>query len=128
MVQEELYGPELDQYLPVGFLKIHATMGQQTLPVAGSYVEVSRIQDNGERRIYFAGETDADGVLDDIVLPTQLKSFSEFPQSAVNPAFQYDVRVSKPGFRSVAIEGVPVFAGVKSIQPVNMIPLAGMEG
>ena len=128
MVQEEFYGPELDQYLPVGFLKIHATMGQQTLPVAGSYVEVSRILGNGERRVYFEGETNADGILDGIVLPTQLKSFSEFPQNAVDPAFQYDVRVSKPGFRPVVINGIPVFAGVKSIQPVNMIPAVGMEG
>ena len=70
MVQEELYGLELDQYLPVGFLKVHATMGQQTLPVAGSYVEVSRILSNGERRVYFEGETDEDGVLDGVALPT----------------------------------------------------------
>ena len=125
MEQEERYGPELDQFLPVGFLKVQATMGQQTLPVPGAHVVVSRLQNNGTRRIFFEGDTDGDGILDGIALPTQLKSFSEFPQSAVEPNFNYDVLVTKPGFRQVLIERIPIFAGVKSIQPVNMIPLAG---
>lgn len=100
-----------------GFLRIQAFAGPQTIPVPGADVLVTRNFLDGTRR-FAAGTTDSSGVLDGIILPAPDSTLSQQP-GTVLPYALYDVRVSHPDYRTEVYRDVPVFDGIKSIQPVR---------
>lgn len=102
-----------------GILRIQAFAGQQAVPVVGAQVTVSREFQDGSRE-FATGVTDENGVLDGIVLPAPDKSLSESP-TVEAPYATYDIRVSHPGYRTEIYQKVPVFDGIKSIQPVRFL-------
>ena len=103
-----------------GFLKVQAFIGQQGMPVSGAFITVSAPFKDGER-IFYALKTDADGIVDGIVLPTPSRESSAIPGSD-NPFAVYTVTASHPMYRTAVYGEVPVFSGVKSIQPVVFFP------
>ena len=103
-----------------GFLKVQAFIGQQGMPVSGAFITVSAPFKDGER-IFYALKTDADGIVDGIVLPTPSRESSAIPGSD-NPFAVYTVTASHPMYRTAVYGEVPVFSGVKSIQPIVFFP------
>ncbi|MBQ2732604.1 MAG: hypothetical protein IJF74_00455 [Clostridia bacterium] len=103
-----------------GALRVQAYIGAQGFPVAGALVTVSAPFLDGERVLY-AVKTDADGIADNLILPAPEREASQIPGSQ-NPFAEYNVSVSHPDYRTAVFSGVPVFAGVKSIQPVVFLP------
>lgn len=54
---------------------------------------------------------------------------TQSPNSGGSPFFIYNVDTDRSGFRSVRNIGVPVYSGVTSVQPVELIPIPeGGEG
>ena len=102
-----------------GFLCVQAFAGPQTIPVSGAQVLVTRDFTDGTRR-FAAGQTDESGVLDGIVLPAPPGARAQAPGNTV-PYALYDIRVSHPDYRTEIYQQVPVFEGVKSIQPVRFL-------
>ena len=74
---------------------------------------------DGARR-FAAGKTDISGVLDGIVLPAPEAALAQQPGAEV-PYALYDIYVTHPDYRTEIYLQVPVFAGVRSIQPVRFI-------
>ena len=103
-----------------GALRVQAFIGAQGFPVSGALVTVSAPFKDGERVLY-AVKTNEDGVADDLILPAPERASSQIPGSQ-NPFAEYNVSVSHPDYRTALFTGVPVFAGVKSIQPVVFLP------
>ena len=103
-----------------GILRVQAYIGAQGLPVSGALVTVSAPFKDGEKVLY-AVKTNEDGVADNLILPAPERSSSQIPGSQ-NPFAEYNVSVSHPDYRTALFTGVPVFAGVKSIQPVVFLP------
>ncbi len=103
-----------------GILRVQAYIGAQGLPVSGALVTVSAPFKDGEKVLY-AVKTNGDGVADGLILPAPDRSSSQIPGSQ-NPFAEYNVSVSHPDYRTAVFSGVPVFAGVKSIQPVVFLP------
>ena len=110
-----------------GTLRVQVFSANQSFPVPNATVRVYVQLDDGEREL-FSGLTDIDGVVDNILLPAPDSSVSFDENSTVAPYAVYKVRVERPGFSAALFEGVPVFDSVKSIQPVEMIPLSDSEG
>lgn len=120
------YAPQPDTYRQFqrvntesGFLRIQAFAGQQAIPIRNAEVLVSHTFADGMRR-YASGRTDESGVLDGLVLPAPLAALSESPSGQM-PFALYDIRVSHPGYRTEFYRNVPVFAGIKAIQPVRFM-------
>ena len=117
------YDEFLDKNRSRGVLRVQAFSADRTFPVPNALVRVYINLADGEREL-FQGVTDVDGVLDDISLPAPDSSISFDENSTVAPFATYVLRVSKPGYSAAVFNGIPVFDSVKSIQPVEMIPLS----
>jgi len=110
--------------MPQGTLKILATTGAGTVPVAGaSYV----IKDKSGT-VLFSGITNENGESLVYTLDAPPRELSLQPDPfGPRPYAVYDVWIGKPGFASLTFTDVEVFDGIDSIQPVEMIPLVEGE-
>ncbi len=102
-----------------GKLKINVFTGNEAFPVISAFVKVLK---DGE--LLFSEFTDQSGSVQEIYLPAPSRKISEIPGNGKGYA-EYRVEVSHPRFNSVVLENVPVFDGVRSIQPVALEPVNG---
>ncbi len=111
--EEEPVSPE-----SLGSLKVQVFVADRAYPVSSARVVVT---EKSTGRVCFDGYTDTDGSIGKLLLPAPERSSSQTPQEKP-PYAQYDIVVSHPGFQSRKYLGVPVFAGVESIQNIQLIP------
>ncbi len=107
----------------LGALKVQVFMANRAYPVSSAHVVITGKEN---RKVYFDGYTNTNGVVGSILLPAPKKSFSQSPQEKP-PYAQYDIAVSHPKFQSRKYLGVPVFSGVESIQNIQLLPLGTDE-
>ena len=105
-----------------GMLRVQVFAADRSFPVSGARVTVDVPFLTGGREL-FSGVTDADGIIDNIVLPAPNKNLSLDEDNTAEPFALYDIRVTHPNFAAAEYENVPVFDSVKSIQPVELVPL-----
>ena len=106
-----------------GIMRVQVFAADRSFPVPGASVRVFvRLQD-GEREL-FSGVTDEDGIADGITLPAPDSSVSFDENSTVAPYAVYSLRVNRQGYAPASFDGIPVFDSVKSIQPVELVPLS----
>ncbi len=111
-----------------GLLKVQVFSGQQVTPIPNAEVLVTKELINGPR-IFFSGLTDISGIVDGIQLPAPNRTLSESPQPRGDgvtmqmPYSQYNITVKEGRHHTQEYTNVPIFDGIKSIQPVRMIPL-----
>lgn len=103
-----------------GVLCIQAAAAGSAIPVKGARVVVSKAFSDGVQ-IFADNVTDENGILDNIILPAPDKEIGEHP-SRQPPYAYYDVQVSHPQYRTEVYQDVPIFDGIKSIQPVRFVP------
>ena len=108
-----------------GALKVQAFLGMRSLPVAEASVTVEKTLSDG-LHVFASAVTDPDGSTRDLPLPAPERENSQLPGSD-NPFAVYRVRVSHPGYLTAVFSDVPIFAGVKSIQQVSLLPDPGAE-
>ncbi|HIZ83108.1 MAG TPA: carboxypeptidase-like regulatory domain-containing protein [Firmicutes bacterium] len=107
-----------------GSIKIQASMAEGAYPVPGVTIVISKDFTDGTH-VFHTAVTDADGIVDDLMLPAPPSAESQQPDESstpINPFSVYNITATKPGFRSEEYIQVPVFDGVKSIQPVRLMP------
>ena len=116
----QTYEEFLNQNPAKGTLKIQAFTARQAIPVPGVHVIVSkRIGD--ENHIFFEGTTDESGLIDNITLPAPMRSSSETPFQP-HPFALYDIQTDHPSYLQQDLRYGAIFEGIKSIQPVDLIP------
>lgn len=116
LTYEEYLSENNDQ----GVLRVQASAGGQSIPLANVKITVYRDLADG-RHIFYTVTTDHDGVADGMILPAPPRENS-VEGNAASPFASYSVAAQRDGLRSAIVENVPIFAGVKSIQPLILSP------
>lgn len=116
----ETYQEFLDKNKEYGLLKVQAFAARQALPVSGVKVRVSKNFSDGEK-VFFEGETDESGIIDNIKLHTTSKLLSEHPENVL-PYAQYDFSAYHENYNTQSANNIQVFQDIKSIQPVRVVP------
>ncbi len=104
-----------------GTLSVITTSANSSLPIEGSLVRISGEQEENSF-IDYSLVTDIDGISEKIKLPAPAKIYSQSAGAPEVPFGLYRVEVRNLGFFTKIIENVPVFSGVNTSLPVNMIP------
>ena len=104
-----------------GTLTVITTSANASLPVEGSLVRITGTQEENSF-VDYSLITDVDGISEKIKLPTPAKNYSLSPGASEVPYGLYKIEVRNRGFFTKIIENVPVFSGVNTSLPVNMIP------
>lgn len=102
----------------VGILRVQASAGNASIPLSNVRITVYRDFSDG-RHLFYKVSTNADGVADGMILPAPPKENSVIGNDAT-PFASYSVEAMREGLRAELIENVPIFSGIKSIQPLNM--------
>lgn len=108
-----------------GTLTVVVHTAGDALPVPNARVTVTTLDgDNGGflRTVV----TDEDGRAPTLILETPPAAGSLSP-GGIRPYAVYRIRTEKEGFYTVENRDVPLFAGVNSVQPVELIPLPPYE-
>ena len=102
-----------------GTLTVVVHTAGNALPVPGAYVTVSTADEEGDfsRTVV----TDESGRAPTLILETPPASASLTPGGA-RPYAVYSIRTEKEGFYTNENSMVPLFAGVNSVQPVELLP------
>ncbi|MBQ8510053.1 MAG: carboxypeptidase regulatory-like domain-containing protein [Clostridia bacterium] len=108
-----------------GWLIVNVSTARGAIPLPGAAVTVYRDSEEGGS-VYTVTETDRSGKTDRMALPAPDRALSEAPGNA-KPFATYTIQVDKEGYYTVTNTGVPIFSGVTSIQPVEMLPLAAAD-
>lgn len=116
----ETYQTFLDKNKEQGYLKIQAFTARQALPVSGVNIVISKKFSDMEK-VFFEGETDESGIIDGITLPAPSKLLSETPENVL-PYAEYDISSSYSGYKTQNAPQVQIFQGIKTIQPVQVVP------
>lgn len=109
----------------LGKFKAKAFTAKQTLPIEGAYVTVYKVQD-GKTHIFNILRSDENGITDEIQLPTVSKDLSLTLENS-NPYETYNVKVEYPGYLDMIAMNVPIFEGITSIQPFELIPSSTLK-
>ena len=108
-----------------GSLVIIVTHSKGLYPVENALVRVTK--NDGEPII--SERTDSSGKTPPLSLPAPSKIYSEAPGESSSDVLEgYNVRIDADGFVSVIIEGVPVFDGVKTLQPMDLVSISAAPG
>ncbi len=112
----------MEQTNSSGYLIVNVYTARGAIPLKDASVTVS--YENPESTSVAAVlTTDMSGKTPKAELPAPSRELSEVPGNN-KPYATYTVTVEKGGYYSVTNTGVPIFSGVTSIQPVEMLPLA----
>lgn len=113
-------------YTDSGSLKIRAYSASGAIPTEGVLIKIYGADDYN-KDVQYSLITDSDGITKELYLPTPPLSYSMSPGAAEAPYSVYNVELAKNGFYPKRIDNVPIFAGIKSTLPIEMIPLAYSE-
>ncbi|MBR5155377.1 MAG: hypothetical protein IKW62_02705 [Clostridia bacterium] len=108
-----------------GTLIVQVYTADQTLPITGANVIVTKTVPSGEELVKVI-QTDRSGKTEPILLPAPPASNSQTPDGGVRFS-NYNVRVDNPGYYTMENINVPIFDGQTAIQPFALIPLASGE-
>lgn len=103
-----------------GTLLFQVTGGQGAFPIAGASVTIVRDLDD-IHAFSIRTETDESGKTAEFSLPAPAKSLSQTPGNGDVFAV-YRARITAPDYAPVEVKNIPVFDGVTTIQPVNLLP------
>ena len=110
-------------YTGTGYLVVRATTASEALPLAGAVVSVYGDID-GFSSLIARLQTGKDGLTPKIALLAPPRALSESPGNKDRAYATYNVSVRMDGFSPLALRSVPIFDGITSVQPADLIPLA----
>ena len=108
-------------YTGIGYLVIRASTASNAIPLEGAKVTVRGNQPNFSAVISEL-TTGRNGLTPKISLSAPPKSNSTSPDME-NPFATYNVDVRLDGYFPASAQQVPIFDGITSVQPINLIPL-----
>lgn len=109
-------------YTGTGYLVVRVSTASGALPLSGATVLIRGSEENFSAVIarLTSGE---DGLTPKIALLTPPRSLSQSPSQNGKPYASYNVDVYLDGYHSLSAQNVPIFDGITSIQPADLIPV-----
>lgn len=111
----------------VGYIKAEVTTGSGAVPIENAVVLITK-KENGKTYLLKMLISDESGSTETVALSAPNVSFSETPDPTEKPFADYYISAYADGFYAENDMEVPVFSGVKSIQPIALIPRCGADG
>lgn len=105
----------------IGQLQVRVFAANSAIPIGDAYVAITRSTPNGEE-LFMVTSTDRSGFTPVIEVPNVARELSQTPGDPT-PYSTYNILVQVPGFYTVRDRRVPVYSGITSVQPVELIPL-----
>lgn len=118
--------PLMEACTSEGFLRVQVSTANGALPIQGAIVRVYKAE-NGQSVYDHEAVTDESGNTETLTLRTPSADLSQAPNPASLPYAEYQISVRADKFLTVTVEKVPIFCGVLSIQPIEMMPGNGIE-
>lgn len=109
--------------MAIGYLIVQTRVASDAIPLENVQV---RILDDQGRRMYDL-TTDESGETPIISLETVDASLSLDPDYSGNPYVSYNVLAQASGFRSLSVEGIPIYDGETAILPMTLIPMQELQ-
>ena len=103
-----------------GYITVIARTAGGALPVENAVVTVKDSSGN----ILYVTFTDGSGRTSPLAVPAPPKANSSTPNTGEPPFYTYNIDTDLLGYVSVRNLSVPVYPGITSIQPVELLPLA----
>ena len=104
----------------IGLLKVQVFIAQQALPVDKATIVVSKTI-GGYNVIFFKGDTNSSGIIDDIELPAPKGDYNLETQSLPSHT-DYDVTLTNDHFEGNEVYVVSMYGGVKIVQYIKASP------
>ncbi len=108
-----------------GFLVLQVYTADQTLPIEGAHILVTRNTGTGEELVKVM-QTNRSGKTEPLELAAPSAANSLSP-GGENRYYNYNIRVDYPGYYTMENLNVPIFDGQTAIQPIALIPLPADE-
>ncbi len=106
----------------VGYLIVNVSTARGAIPLSDATVTVY-YEEADNTGVYRVLTTNMSGKTEKIALPAPARALSESPGNE-HPYATYTVTTEKDGYYTVTGTAVPIFDGITSIQPVEMLPLS----
>ena len=116
----------------IGFLTINVRTANGALPIENALVSIYENKEfengngditNSNGYLLYSVRTNKNGQTEKLALPTKNASLSQSPGN-IHPFMSYNVFASKEGYFDSDVINIPVFQGITSIQPINLVPLS----
>lgn len=111
--------PELTDF---GQLQVQVFKAKEAVPIENATVTIFLEEDDGTNTPITVTRTNRSGFTPSITVPTVSATLSLEPGHE-HPYASYLIQVIAPGYFTVEDVHVPVFGGITSVQPVEMLPL-----
>ena len=108
-------------YSETGYLKARVFTALGAVPIEGASVKISP-SDTDSPRISHDLLTNRSGETETVALPAPPRRLSTEPGYS-HPYSAYRIEAYAKGFAPYAADGVPVFSGILSVQPIALIPM-----
>ncbi|MGN0625431.1 MAG: peptidoglycan-binding protein [Oscillospiraceae bacterium] len=109
--------------MSTGTLRVEVFIAREALPLPGALVEIYDAGEwQGENPPIARLTTDESGRTEPVTLYAPDPALSQHPQEQTTPYSVYDAVVSRCGYQPQFVLGIQIFAGVESIQQVEMVP------
>ena len=110
-----------------GRLGVRVYAARAQLPVEGATVAITQKTGNGKYKVISLQETDRNGKIRPVHIPTPGRQESTRPNEGEVPFARCDIWVEEAGYELMVLEDVQVFPGVLSEQQVELEPLVRGE-
>ena len=111
----------------IGFLVVNVKTANGAIPIENALVNIYENKKDGGAMangyLLYTLKTNAYGQTEKIALPTKSSSFSMSPGND-RPFYSYNIFVSSDGYFDSDVINVPIFQGITSIQPINLLPVS----
>lgn len=115
----------------IGFLTVAVKTANGALPIENASVVIyghSELDENSvplenPSDVIYSLKTNRNGLTERVALQTKPKELSEVPGN-LYPYLSYNIFVTADGYYDSSYINVPIFQGINSLQPVNLIPLS----
>lgn len=109
---------------PQGSLICQVYTSDARIPVPDAIVTVTQRTATGAFVLLAARLTDSSGRTEPILIETPQQNISTSPHEQKGWT-SVDITIDHPGFEHAMIESVQIFPQVRTVQPLEMIPLSG---
>ena len=106
-----------------GSLGVQVYASRAQIPIAGATVVITQRTSTGKQKILSLQETDRNGTIRPVSIPTPTSAESTQPNNTALPFASCDVWIDHPMYEVLLLEGVQIFPGVESQQSVELTPL-----